>query len=495
MAGGEMKAILLLALVLGAGSDAFALSEKAIYARCYSQLTGAVVPFTDSIYKDVVAGKISGVDACKNLLHLADMDASGNLKTSDLRSIQIVNNFYQFHRTWFPTATKEQITGYRAEFESNTDKFIDLSEPALHLTHNLFAGDSYRNVLSGSSRLEGKRVNDPAMKAGSISYLNADGSIVSPGMQTAPYMFMQGKGAIKSIGESTASMMLQNYAIPGLGRTAVANGNAVMAGAVTGVDFYANQGGGILGTRAFFLLNSGHPQGQIFDGALKVPRKWSKTAMESMLCLTLPSLREADVRQYVDTASVAPFRQASSCIRCHASMDQAAYTARNLVVSLTVDVINGNGVPLNTKSIMVGKFNPTVASVSGWPSQTVTDFQKQQPSGVLMFRSNADGQLIKQNVSGIEGLGKAMAETNDFYQCAAKRYFEYFTGISVSLYDRTDPANAALNKSATTREATDRRFIEDLGQQLRADQSLQKLIENIISSPYYRSANFSDTGK
>ncbi|QDK47263.1 hypothetical protein DOM22_19875 [Bdellovibrio sp. ZAP7] len=490
-----MKATVILALALSAGPYAHALSDKAIYARCYSQLTGTTVPFSDSLYKEVVAGKQSGVAACKSLLQLADMDASGNLKNTDVRATLIVNNFYQFHRTWFPTANKEQITGYRAEFESNTDKFIDMSEPALFLTRNLFTGDDYRNVLSGTTRLEGKRVNDPAIKTGSLSFLNADGSIVSPGMQMVPLMFMTGKGPIRSINESASSFVLQNYAIPNLGRTAVANGAAMSAGAETSVDFYANQGGGILGSRAFFLLNSGQPQGQIFDGALKLPRKWSKTAMESMLCLTLPSLREADVLQYVDSASVAPFRQSSSCIRCHASMDQASYTTRNLVVSLTVDDIRGNGVPLNTKSIMIGKFKPSIASVAGWSSKTVSDFQKQQPTGVLMFRSNADGQLIKQSVSGIEGLGQAMANTNDFYQCAAKRYFEYFTGINVSLYDRSDPANAVLNKAITTREAADRRFIEDLGQQLRSNQSLQKLIENIISSPYYRSANFSDTGK
>jgi hypothetical protein len=490
-----MKATFILALALSAGSYAHALSDKAIYARCYSQLTGTVVPFSDSLYKEVVAGNKTGVDACKALLQLANMDASGNLKSTDARGTLILNNFYQFHRTWFPTANKEQITGYRAEFESNTDKFIDMSEPALHLTRNLFTGDAYRNVLSGTTRLEGKRVNDPAAKTGSLSFLNADGTIVSPGMQMVPYMFMTGKGAIKSINESSASFVLQNYAIPGLSRTASVNGAAMNAGAEASVDFYANQGGGILGSRAFFLLNSGHPQGQVFDGALKVPRKWSKTAMESMLCLTLPSLREADVIQYVDTASVAAFRQSSSCIRCHASMDQAAYTTRNLVVSLTVDVINGNGVALNTKSIMIGKFKPSMTSVSGWPSQAVTDFQKQQPTGVLMFRSNADGQLIKQSVNGIEGLGQAMADTSDFYQCAAKRYFEYFTGINVSLYDRSDPANAVLNKAMTTREATDRRFIEDLGQELRSTQSLQKLIEHIVSSPYYKSANFSDTGK
>jgi hypothetical protein len=85
-----------------------------------------------------------------------------------------------------------------------------------------------------------------------------------------------------------------------------------------------------------------------------------------------------------------------------------------------------------------------------------------------------------------------LTQTNDFYQCAAKRYFQHFTGINVKLYDRGDSRYAQVGASIGPREARMRQFIEKLGSDLRADpnQSTYRIIEKIIESSYYRDLNF-----
>jgi hypothetical protein len=83
-----------------------------------------------------------------------------------------------------------------------------------------------------------------------------------------------------------------------------------------------------------------------------------------------------------------------------------------------------------------------------------------------------------------------MAQTDDFYACAAKRYFQYFTGIQVSLYDRTNPANATFNEKLSSEAKADREFVESLGTELRKTQSIRSVVKKIMGSPYYRETNY-----
>lgn len=446
-----------------------ALSEKALLARCYAQVTGKAIPLNHSLYLEVKAGKAKAIDACLSILHKADLQSNGQLKDTSAETVAIFNNFYDFHRTWFPTATKDQILGYQNEFDSNTDNFVELTTPALTITRALFGGMNYSDILRGSNSYSPVR-GAPFFISLSTTTTNGD---VTTAATRAPF---SGTGPTTGITTTTDVVILNNYSVPTVG-------SAVGTGAQTGIDLYRALGGGILGQQGYFLLDVGHAKGQIFDGALKLPRKWAKTALESLLCFNLPALRESDIQQYIDAGAAVPFRRAGSCITCHATMDQMATTARNLVVAETVA---GNF----QKSIFVGSYPADQAAIGNWSSSPVANFHRQTPTGKLMIRSYSTGALINQDINGLEDLGMKLSNLDEMYQCAAKRYFEYFTGINVSLYDRTDPANAHLNKNLTTRDLNDRRFVEQLGKDLRSTQSLPKMIESILRSDYYNKAQF-----
>ena len=90
---------------------------------------------------------------------------------------------------------------------------------------------------------------------------------------------------------------------------------------------------------------------------------------------------------------------------------------------------------------------------------------------------------MSQKVNNLQEFGEALAETNDLYACAAKRYFEYFTGIGVSLADLRSPEN---DIDLTSEQMTQRDFVISLGKKLKKTQSLPELIEEIISSSFYQ---------
>ena len=50
----------------------------------------------------------------------------------------------------------------------------------------------------------------------------------------------------------------------------------------------------------------------------------------------------------------------------------------------------------------------------------------------LFEYDDMSGKLINKTVNGTSELGAEIAKLDDFYVCKAKRYFEYFTGISAS---------------------------------------------------------------
>ncbi|WP_374032361.1 hypothetical protein [Bdellovibrio bacteriovorus] len=255
-------------------------------------------------------------------------------------------------------------------------------------------------------------------------------------------------------------------------------------------NLFQTQGGGVLGTPIYLMLNYGHGRGLEANGTTKVPRRWSQTNMESFLCAELPALRENDIRQYVVGNSSAPFRNSSSCVMCHATLDPMAYTARNVVVGNSDYAALSAGARTHSKTALhLATYRAEFSSVAGWPSEPVANFHRQTPTGRLFFRSMT-GALIDRPVTGIAQLGAAMAETKDYYYCAAKRYFEYFTGITVALYDRSNPANEELNKKLSTEAYEDRKFVEALGEELQRNQSVRHMVKQIMSSKYYRDVNY-----
>ena len=60
-------------------------------------------------------------------------------------------------------------------------------------------------------------------------------------------------------------------------------------------------------------------------------------------------------------------------------------------------------------------------------------YDKTPPKGALFMR-DMNGELIKEEVTGISELAEALRDTPDFYACSVKRYFHFFTGSDVPLF-------------------------------------------------------------
>lgn len=499
----------LMALSLAETANAKSLTEAQIYKRCYAQLSQVAVPINDPRLAQINNRQITGAQACSMLLSEADFDSQGRLRTINPLTIKIVKTFTDFHRSWFTNSRLEQSTDYSLESDGGTMDVFDASEPALFITRQLFLPNAqYRNILRGSVGVQAIRQEERSISASlgfveemtvpSRFYFGNNGSIQENkftfaniskqfldfnnqvGRPAEDYVILpkMTAGEIIGVQMNTLSAMIPNFYLR-LFHTDQ-NARADYGDAIDySFDIYKNRGGGILGSSTFFMMNSGHTKGQIFNGSTKVPRAWTKAAMESLMCSPFPSLRESDISQFVTSGSSAPFRNSSSCVQCHATLDPFAYVARNRVVG------NSDFTNYIKSTILVGNFKATMASVSGWPSEPVPNFHRQEPTGKLYYRS-ATGALVNRTVNNSEEMGQAMSETDDFYQCAAKRYFEYFTGINVSLYDRTNPANSELNRKLTNTDKNDRKFIEKLAKDLRSTQSLPNMVRQIIGSDYYK---------
>lgn len=489
------------------------LTEAQIYKRCYAQLSQVAVPINDARLTQINNKQITGTQACSQLLSEADFDSSGRLRTINPLTIKIVKTFTDFHRSWFANTRLEQSPDYSLETDGATMDVFDANEPALFITRQLFLPNGqYKNVLRGSQGVQAIRQEDRAISAshGFVANMTVPSRFYfgnNGGIEENKFTFSTGDGRVfpqenlagrpaedfvilpkMNAGEiigvqmNTLSQIIPNFTLRLFHTNQNARNNY---GSVIdySFDIYKNRGGGILGSSTFFMMNSGHSKGQIFDGSTKVPRAWTKAAMESLMCSPFPSLRESDISDFVTSGSSAPFRNASSCVMCHATLDPFAYVARNRVVG------NSDFTNYIKSTVLVGNFKATLSSVAGWPSEPVANFHRQEPKGKLYYRS-ATGALVNRSVNNSEEMGQAISDTDDFYQCAAKRYFEYFTGINVSLYDRSNPANAELNRKLTKVDKDDRKFIENLAKELRTTQSLPNLVRQIISSDYYKHSNY-----
>ncbi|KYG70256.1 hypothetical protein AZI85_14010 [Bdellovibrio bacteriovorus] len=501
-------------LLASVSSSAQTMSEAALFNRCYTQLTGKPVPLKHATMIQIKAGKVKALDACNSLLDKAELDASGPLiNRNDKEARAVLNNFYNFHRTWFPTNAVEQIQEYNEELARGTMDIYDSTEPGLALTRAMFArGAEYKDVLTLGWGVHAQReenaavrsqigwnVNFPARRlygnhAGfneNLFNFRALTGGFNGNSDTTNSMFLHlpkiEVGELVGIRIKSESVMIPNVSLQPLG--ADRRGNE-QEGLNHSFNLNATLGGGVLGTPIYILLNYGHGRGLEANGTTKVPRRWSQTNMNSFLCQELPALRESDIRTMVVGNSSAPFRNSASCVMCHATLDPMAYTTRNVVMAGSDYFVMSEGSRTHSKTALhMVTYKPDLPSVGGWPSEPVANFHRQQPTGRLFFRSMT-GTLIDKPVNGVAQLGEAMANTPDYYNCAAKRYFEYFTGIQVALYDRSNPANAELNRKLSSESIADREFVEALGAELRDSQSVRRMIKRIMSSKYYKEANF-----
>ena len=506
-----------------AAGPGFDISPTALLARCYGQITGLPIPFNHPLLAAVRTGQTSAVAACVSVLDKAQLNDQNTVSAgaSDSEAVAVMNTFNNFHRSWFSTTKIEDIIDHGPDTGQGTYDIYDPSEPALAITYHLFKSSSpYRDVLRDSrgftatrqeniaiKNLGGYQVSMPSRRlyGNAFDYElniivlragNLVGDLIKSflsDVQTNERLQMPliQVGNIVGVAPQSQSFTIPNVVLNPLGikdgGVFVRDGKAE-SGLNYSYDFYNSFGGGVLGQPIYLMMNVGHPKGLAYDGAEKLPRRWALNSMQTFLCSQFPVLREADVASFLDQNGTAPFRKGVSCLQCHATMDQAAMTARNIVPAGSE--WNAISVPGVKTTDLLTSYQTIASERADWPSSADPDYHLRPAKGVLLFRSSVNGALINRSVNGISGLGEAMSDTDDYYQCAAQRYFEFLTGINVSLYDRTDSRFESVNRSLTSENLKDRAFVEKLGTHLKQTQSLRQLIVDIISSDYYKNSNF-----
>ncbi len=153
--------------VLSLRTQAQELSQQSLFNRCYVQLTGKPMPLNHALMKQVKTGTLRAVDACTQILNKGKLTAGNQIaNVNDAEAKAVLNTFYSFHRTWFPSNALDTVTFYDPIEQNGTMDVYDATEPALSLTFTMFgAGQKYSDTLTRPRGVRAIRVEDPAVKA------------------------------------------------------------------------------------------------------------------------------------------------------------------------------------------------------------------------------------------------------------------------------------------------------------------------------------------
>ena len=449
------------------------LSELALFNRCYANLTGNRMPFNNSLRASVANGSVTAINACMQVFDSARLQSSGPLVSDTPQGRLVLQKLNDFHRSWFPNDNLETSIPEGLSFNRATRFLYDQGESALHVSRTLFVpGVNYSDVVLGRDSMEALRTSGPISNAvntniglvvplaGAPSY---DSGYDRLNMQTELVQF----GDLIGLRPITLNPVKINLSVMSSQRGPDGFYQYRMP-----MKPHESLGGGVLGTKSYLMLNLGRSDYFTMDGGAKVPRRWARAAYNSFLCRDVPLIRREDAVPYVQATGL-PFRQSSSCMQCHASMDRTANVARN---------VSYRSIPgLTDDSNMQLAIWPVTQPPEAGPVSSDNQFHARPTNGNLYYRSY-DGTLVNQNLSSIQDFGNALATSNDLYVCTASRYFKFFTGIEANLNDIGDVTKPAL----TADELKYRNQVIALGLELKTSQNLRQLIQKILSSDTYR---------
>lgn len=487
------------------------LSEREVLQRCYTQLTGHRLGSGSGLWSKIKSQSAASI--CIDLLNSVKLSADGSLvESGNVVHRYVLKQFLDFHRTWFEQQWSFQ-NSFPDDFWGGVDIY-DPQEPALFLTRNLATGENYSRVLTGSETAvalrdgTNLRTQLPASANGFLrvsrtTYNGFEGPRLNANLVTYSSAAAYTEATLQTLETPLVQMgdiygiKLQSYSsaplLPVLWTEVYSAAPTTSAAGISGPQaFMANRGGGALGSVPYIVLNIGHGFDYKADGAAKLPRRYILSVFQNLLCRQGPFVRASDVAPWKTTAADAPaFRKSDACIRCHATLDQSAMVLRNIRLG-GVSNFRGDAALLDfrTPPILVNyNVDQTIQTSEFWPSTSQANFHRTRPDGKLYFRS-ITGQLVDVSLNSLESLGQSLANTADYYACAAKKYFEYFTKNKVELFDPYDSSNAIVLESLTDTDREMREFVFSLGQELRTGGSLKNLVRRIIESDYYSRGNF-----
>jgi hypothetical protein len=474
------------------------MNPSEIYARCYAKLLRKPVPLNDSQLLSLKSGSFDQAEsACEALLNRSRLDQNGNLLTpNDPISREVLNTMVLVHNSWF---ANQSITLLDSANESKL--VLDADEPALYWTQSLLQDQiSADSVVTADYSLKSKRIRqddgglshfqartffaydkniasvnnrDPLFR---LAYMN---DIKKPRNDGANYSFLDIPN--ESISEFGAVIGIQKQPALKVGRLILPALNDKVihnqlrdpnSGPNREVNLHAHFGGGIIGSIVYGLKNSNMNVSGLANSYSLIDRRFAARLLQDLLCYQLPVLTMDDVQTISGTAY--PFHKNKACMQCHATMDELAMLNKNFVWA------PGSTAPSQFDAAKEKPLGARVVTRFQLPQVNNSNvFALQAPNALFRIRTFG-GNEIKVPVSNFKELGQQIAALDDFYTCAAKRYYYYFTGIDIPL--QAQPANA--------QEQIHFEKVLALGKKLKSEKNLKNIILEIFKSPTFQSRNY-----
>jgi hypothetical protein len=437
---------------------------------------------TDPLLVRVKAGTLAAEQACLSLFDRGLFEAAtGRLKSSaDLESVEIVRTLHDLHRSFFQS--RRFAGSGSGSSQLSTAVVKDMEEPALFFTRAaLLAGTRVDSVLKLNSGLKGLRERPATSKLNNFeaqrfarlpefpSYMSLSYAQPPVGMALDDNEIVE-TGALIGVA-ATTPLRVPSMLLPRIGDAAL---RTATTNATTNVDLRKHHGGGILGSQGFIMSNLNVPINRFPEGESEINRRLTSRIYQDLMCHEMPTLETQDVEKDVIRGSQYAFRNDASCMRCHSSLDPLAMTYKNIVQFASArDVSVDNRVGM-----------PVVAMISVGTVAGSTHFNLQPPTGQLRYRELLTGALVEHNVTNIADAANKIAAGKDFYTCAAKRYYKFFTGIDVPLRP-LDPASATFELDKVHQNK-----IVELANVLKNTQSVRTLFAEIFKSPAFKSSDY-----
>jgi|GEM_PF-2460533 len=521
--------------------------------------------------QQVVTKKISATEACMQLLEHAALDSSGVLKNrNDSEARDIFETLHNFHNSFFMGPALSYNSGYdnmtalMKDIDEPSLYFTQSLFANLPVSNVLTSATTLKSVresnfTSPSTNFETRSISpthhaqvaakfpgNPRLLSVTERNTTNQASIAAEIKPLYEEIFKEEIAAAQASGipaEITAANNLVNNQVNAykIVKTMVLNDNEFVGqGRILGVTaqtdltipvsgssynnvpfdltgfesfkLHQHWGGGILGTQMYYIKNTNLGQyvamgGNTNDKYVSVPRRFTSRIYQDLLCHTLPTLTEADVRNEVDVSSRHGFKTSASCMRCHASFDDLAGVYRNVMVvrsAVNRPTSQPQDIPYRelgspVQAAMQFKIDASKVDANATLMDRVKNtFALQAPVGRLMYRDHTGALKKTDGISSVSQLGSVIAQSDDFYRCVAKRYYHYFTGIDVNLTTPDKDLDAAAKYHKT--------FVYNLGRILKGDnpknntekaykQNMKALVRQILDSPTFNSRDFAITGE
>ncbi len=473
-------------------SQSETLNPIEIYTRCYTRMVRQVPNEADPLFVGVKSGTKTAIDACIELFDRAKFSPAGVLQNrTSGEAKSILRTFHNLHRTWFQSPIHVNPAA--------GDLIRDAEEAPLYFTRAAFLPEAkFSSVVTHGAGLSGVRdqkkypnEENPFLAQRIVSYQNdypyknetdllliyskttlENNSFVSKGVDVMRIKPSQ----ITEVGDLVgvkASQSLKLSSFRPTIRNAGGAADVTEAQKAMLLNFESNGhfGGGILGSQAFLQNNANLINGTLANGFSDINRRLAARVFEDLLCHQLPTLTTEDVSPEVDTNSDYAFHKQSTCMQCHSSIDGLAFGFRNLFL-----FTSGPNPNLNSQNMGLNFFG-----FARLPSSTsATTFALKTPQGRLNYRERHSKRKITANFSTLAELGSKLAAGQDLYTCAAKRYYQFFTGVNVDL-------NLIPTKNLDLRH---RNQVLKLGNDFKQSQSVRTLLKAIFASPSFQESNY-----